>query len=73
MHGPVGDKIGCFALWREVPTVVIICIMPISRRNNDGVVTSMAIQVLGNSLGNGFAALNTKGATFAKVILDIDN
>ena len=54
-------------------TVVTIRIVPVSRGNNEGVFASVVFQIVTNSPGHSAAAGDAEGATFAKVILHIDN
>lgn len=54
-------------------TVVTIRIVPVSRGNNEGVLAGMIFEIVTNSPGHSAAAGDAESATFAKVILHIDN
>ena len=73
VHRPGGDKVRLVPYRGKVTTVVIVAIVPIPGGNDEVIVRPMCCEELGNSLCDASTAGDPKSATFAKVILNIDD
>jgi hypothetical protein len=72
VHRPGVDEVGALRSG-EVPAVVVVCVVPVTRTDDEVVLVRVAGEERGDALRDGGAAGHRERALLGEVVLDVDD